>query len=114
MKEFGNSREFLFGSEIPWETVGDGVERQILGFDRSVMMVNVKFRKGAIGPVHQHYHTQVSHVIHGKFEMTIDNVSKILEKGDSFYVPPNVPHGTICLEDGILLDVFSPLREDFM
>tara|TARA_R110000868_G_scaffold121034_3_gene321132 strand:- start:28229 stop:28576 length:348 start_codon:yes stop_codon:yes gene_type:complete len=114
MKKFGSSKEFLIGDEIAWETVGEGVQRQITGYDDSVMMVNVKFDKGGIGPVHKHYHSQVTYIARGKFEMTIADETRILKEGDSFYIPSNVLHGLVCLEKGLLVDVFSPIREDFM
>ncbi|MET7027948.1 cupin domain-containing protein [Sediminicola luteus] len=114
MKTFGASKEFLIGDEIAWETVGEGVQRQIMGYDDKIMLVNVKFAKGGIGPMHEHYHSQVTYVVSGKFEMTIGKETRILKGGDSFYIPPHVMHGAICIEDGVLIDVFSPIREDFM
>ncbi|MCB0442440.1 MAG: cupin domain-containing protein [Flavobacterium sp.] len=78
------------------------------------MMVNVKFKKGGIGEMHHHIHSQVTHIAEGKFEVTINNETKLLQKGDSFFVAPNLEHGVICLEDGLLIDVFSPMREDFI
>jgi quercetin dioxygenase-like cupin family protein len=50
----------------------------------------------------------------GSFEVTIRGETKILKGGDAFYIPPNVLHGAVCLEDGVLIDVFSPIRVDFM
>ena len=78
------------------------------------MVVSVKFEKGAIGTVHDHIHTQGSYVVSGKFEITINGKSEILEAGDGFYVPPHAPHGAKCLEAGILIDSFNPAREDFL
>lgn len=114
MQEFGSSKEFLFGNEIPWEIVGEGVKRKILAFDDRVMLVNVQFETGAIGSLHEHYHTQVTYVAKGKFDVTINGVTKMLQEGDSFYIPPHAIHGVLCLEEGMLTDVFSPIREDFM
>ncbi len=114
MKSFGSSKEFIIGKEIQWETVGEGVERQIMGYDDKIMLVNVKFDKGGIGVMHQHYHSQVTYVISGEFDVTIGEETKTLKGGDSFYIPPNVTHGAICKESGFLIDVFSPIREDFM
>ena len=101
-------------NEIPWEDLGNGVERQLFGFDDTVMMVKVKFEKGAIGELHSHFHTQVSYVESGAFEMVIGDLTKIIRSGDGFCVQPNVVHGTKCIEAGILVDVFAPLREDFL
>lgn len=114
MKKIGSSNEFVIGKEIAWETVGEGVKRQILGYDDTLMLVNVKFEEGGIGVMHKHYHAQVTYVQSGKFKVTIGDETRILEGGDSFYIPPNVMHGAVCLEEGYLIDTFSPIREDFM
>ncbi|TDE44884.1 cupin domain-containing protein [Flavobacterium rhamnosiphilum] len=105
---------FYVESENPWEAVAEGVKRQITGYDVSIMMVKVAFEKGGIGPIHQHYHSQTSYVVSGKFEVTINDEKKILQAGDAFYIEPNILHGAICLEGGMLIDVFSPIREDFI
>lgn len=104
---------FFDGKHTEWEVVEEKIQRQIVGFDDKIMMVNVRFEKGGIGAMHKHHHSQVTHVAEGKFEVTIDDEKKILEKGDSFYIPSNVMHGVVCLESGLLIDVFSPVREDF-
>ena len=79
-----------------------------------IMLVKVKFEKGAVGSVHEHHHIQVSYVESGAFEMTIGDEMKILKAGDGFYVLPHVFHGSVCIEPGVLIDVFSPHREDFL
>ena len=114
MKSFGASKEFIMGEEIAWETVGEGVRRQIMGYDDRIMLVNVEFEKGGIGPMHQHHHSQVTYVISGQFDLTIGEETRRMKGGDAFYIPPNVMHGAICVEKGVLIDVFSPIREDFM
>jgi quercetin dioxygenase-like cupin family protein len=114
MKSFGASKEFIMGDEVAWETVGEGVRRQIMGYDDKIMLVNVEFDKGGVGPMHQHYHSQVTYVISGQFDLTIGDETKRMKGGDAFYIPPNVMHGAICVEKGVLIDVFSPIREDFM
>jgi quercetin dioxygenase-like cupin family protein len=105
---------FFDGKHTEWEVVEEKIQRQIVGFDDKIMMVNVRFEKGGIGAMHKHHHSQVTHIAEGKFEVTIDDEKKILEKGDSFYIPSNVMHGVVCLESGLLIDVFSPVREDFL
>lgn len=108
------SNIFQTADDISWEDLGDGVQRQMLGFDAKAMMVKVKFESGAIGSVHQHPHTQVTFVESGSFLVTIDGNSALLKKGDGFRVPSNALHGVKCEEAGVLVDVFSPLREDFI
>lgn len=114
MQSFGASKEFIKDEDLEWESVGDGIKRKIMGYDDSIMMVNVLFEKGAIGTLHEHYHSQVTNVAKGVFEVTISNVTQVMKEGDCFYIPPHAIHGVLCLEDGLLIDVFSPVREDFM
>ena len=114
MKSFGTSKSFLLTKDKEWETVGEGVKRKIMGYDDKIMLVHVAFGKGGIGPMHQHYHSQVTHVASGVFDVTIDGETQRLSTGDNFYIPTNVLHGAICIEAGELIDVFSPIREDFM
>ena len=63
---------------------------------------------------HQHYHSQVTYVASGKFELTIGDRKEILSTGDGYYVEPDQPHGCVCLEAGVLIDTFSPMRADFL
>ena len=78
------------------------------------MMVKVKFDQGAIGSMHEHYHSQATYVVSGKFELTIGDKKEILSAGDGYYVAPDELHGCVCLEAGILIDTFSPVRADFL
>lgn len=105
---------FQIENEVEWENAAPGITRQIYGYDDKIMLVKAKFEKGAVGSLHEHHHSQVTYVDSGAFEMTIGDEKKIIRKGDGFYVPPHVMHGTVCLEPGMLIDVFSPLREDFL
>lgn len=105
---------FHIGSEIPWQDLGSGVQRQMLGFNDQLMVVKVKFDTGAIGLQHEHPQSQSSFVNSGVFELTIGNEKKILKAGDGYYVPPNTVHGAVCLQAGMVIDSFNPCREDFL
>lgn len=108
------SDAFIFSKDAPSEVVGEGLTRQLLGYEESVMVARVTFEEGAEGYVHAHPHSQVSYVESGEFDVYIDGVEKRLGPGDSFYVQPNLDHGAVCRRAGVLLDVFSPVREDFL
>ncbi|MDP5169178.1 MAG: cupin domain-containing protein [Bacteroidia bacterium] len=114
MKSKTQSKEFLFGADIEWEEVAPKLKRQVMGFDDKIMLVKVDFKAGGIGQMHEHHHSQVTYVESGEFDMTIGDAVHTLRAGDSFYVPPHVLHGCVCVQDGVLIDVFSPLREDFL
>lgn len=105
---------FVHDRDVAWEQVGEGVKRKIMAYDDQLMVVKVEFKRDSVGNLHQHTHSQITHVESGSFEVTINNNKQILKAGDAFYIPPNVNHGCICLENGILIDVFSPMREDFI
>lgn len=105
---------FVEDNEVDWTPVAEGVTRKVMVFDDKVMLVRVKFEKDGVGSLHQHYHSQVTHVESGSFEVNIDGEKKILHAGDAFYIPPNIKHGCVCLQDGVLIDVFSPMREEFV
>lgn len=107
------SLNFLFGDEVPVKDMGDGVKRQILGHNDDIMLVKNSFETGAEGYQHRHYHSQIAYVESGVFDVTIDGITKRQKAGDCFFVPPNVMHGAVCIEAGVLLDMFSPIREDF-
>jgi quercetin dioxygenase-like cupin family protein len=97
-----------------FEDLGGGVKRKILTYDKNLMMVKVAFEKGGIGALHHHFHTQMAYVESGVFEVEIAGEKKILRAGDVYHIPPNVIHGAVCLESGVLIDIFTPMREDFV
>lgn len=108
------NQKFNFAKEASFEELGGGVKRKILAYGDALMQVEVHFEKGAVGAMHSHVHSQLTYVLSGKFEFTIDGETKIVSAGDTLYKTPNVVHGCVCLEEGVLLDTFNPLREDFL
>jgi quercetin dioxygenase-like cupin family protein len=105
---------FAFDRDLPWEPAGEGVRRKVLTYDSGVMMVRVAFEAGAVGPPHAHPHVQCSLVERGVFDVTIAGRTERLRAGDSFLVPSGALHGAVAVEEGVLLDVFTPMREEFV
>lgn len=105
---------FIEDKDITWEFPDPGIRRKVMAYNDQLMLVRVDFEQGAIGTLHEHYHSQISHVESGAFEVEIDGQKKVLRAGDAFYVPPDTVHGVVCLEAGVLIDVFNPSREDFI
>ena len=103
-----------FNSEIESEVCGEGVKRKILAYADELMCVENHFEKRAIGALHHHPHTQITYVASGKFEFTIDGEVHTVSAGDTLLKQEGVMHGCTCLEDGILIDIFTPMREDFL
>lgn len=105
---------FIEEQQIPWQTADEGIGRKVLAYDPSIMLVKVDFEQGAVGKVHKHVHVQITYIESGVFEVEIADEKKILKAGDGFHVPSNTEHGVVCLEKGVLIDVFSPMREEFL
>lgn len=105
---------FIFHNETTLEDLGNGVTRRILAHDGNMMAVEVNFEKGAIGPLHNHPHEQLTYVLSGEFEFTIGEEKHVVRAGDTLYKRPNIMHGCVCLQPGTLLDTFTPVREDFL
>lgn len=101
-------------AEKALKDLGGGVQRRVLAYSEDLMTVEVVFEKGAVGAVHTHPHTQCTYVLSGKFQYTVEGEPVELGPGDSIVVPPDLPHGTVCLEAGVLLDTFTPMRKDFI
>ncbi|MGI9272735.1 MAG: cupin domain-containing protein [Woeseiaceae bacterium] len=108
------SDAFLLGRGTPVEDLGGGIKRQMFGYNDTLMMVKVSFEAGAVGDVHSHPHSQASYVESGEFDVFIDGVETRVGPGDSFFIHPDLDHGAVCREAGVLLDIFSPVREDFL
>lgn len=105
---------FMNSPKSEAEDLGGGIHRTLLGYDNKILMAKIWFDEGAIGEVHDHHHSQVSYIASGKFEVEIDGKKQILEQGGCFFVPSMTRHGIVCLEPGVLIDAFSPAREDFL
>lgn len=106
---------FTINQQVKLEDLGEGVSRKILSYDKKIMAVEVHFEKGAIGALHKHPHEQIGYVVSGAIEYQEEGLeNKVLVSGDSYHVAPNKVHGVIALEETVLLDVFTPMREDFI
>jgi quercetin dioxygenase-like cupin family protein len=78
------------------------------------MLVRWEFRKGAVAARHSHPHEQIVMMIEGKLRLTVGDDNTIMAPGDIVVIPPGVPHEAQALEDTLVLDIFSPPREDFL
>ncbi len=105
---------FFKNEDIEFEHLDDLIKRKIVARGGDMMIVEMTFKKGGIGKLHDHFHEQVSYCISGKIEFTVNGETTIIGPGDSVYMPPDSVHGAKVLEDAVLLDIFTPQREDFL
>lgn len=108
-----DERWVMYDSTVP-RTVAPGVVRRILAYNKDVMCVENTFEKGAVGALHSHPHTQITYVVSGAFEFEIDGEKRTVRAGDTLLKTDGVEHGCVCAEAGVLLDIFTPMREDFV
>jgi quercetin dioxygenase-like cupin family protein len=106
--------QWVFGKDIEGESAAPGVIRKVLAYCDSMMCVVNEFDEGAIGAMHSHPHTQITYIAEGRFSFTIGGEEKEVGKGDTLCKQNGVPHGCVCLEKGVLVDFFTPMREDFL
>ncbi|MBQ8068364.1 MAG: cupin domain-containing protein [Solobacterium sp.] len=105
---------WLSDRDVEGVAAAEGVERRIKSYTDELMVVENVFQKGAVGALHSHPHTQITYVVSGKFEFNIGGEKRIVTAGDTMLKKNGIEHGCVCLEAGILLDIFSPMREDFV
>ena len=114
MGKTSKNQVWNFNADIDSESCAPGVKRKVLAYGEELMCVENFFEEGAIGALHHHSHTQITYVVTGEFEFTIDGESKIVRAGDTLLKRNSVEHGCVCRKAGILLDIFTPMREDFV
>ena len=101
------------GETLPQE-VAPGVTRRVLAYTDGLMCVENHFAQGAVGSLHSHPHTQITYVVSGEFSFTIGGETRTVRAGDALLKEDGIVHGCTCLKAGILLDIFAPMREDFI
>ncbi|MCF8482397.1 MAG: cupin domain-containing protein [Rhodospirillum sp.] len=101
-------------SPYPVVSTDPGVTRQVLSQREELMVVAFDFQKDAVGALHRHPHVQSTFVRSGRFQFSVDGETRDLGPGDSLVVPSNGEHGCRCIEAGMLIDTFTPRRDDFL
>ena len=101
-------------SKIPIEKTAEGIERQMV-VGENMMMCRFRFAPFVVTNEHTHPHEQMTLVVKGKVKFFISGEEHILSAGDVIHFPPHNRHGATMLdEEVILIDIFSPIREDFL
>jgi len=101
-----------------WNTVAveqltDNIKRRMI-VGTNEMLVRWEFTKGAVAARHSHPHEQIVVMVHGKLRLIVGDAETIMGNDDIVVIPPNTPHEAHALEDTVVIDVFSPPREDFL
>jgi quercetin dioxygenase-like cupin family protein len=91
-----------------------GLTRRVLAYNDKLFLAEHEMKKGWVGKVHSHPHEQVVYVVSGHLTITSQGRTFDLQKGDTFVVRGGVEHGASALEDSLVIDVFTPCREDYL
>lgn len=103
----------IFSNNVPTTSPEPGMQRQVLAHSPQLMVVRHLFKKGWVGAAHAHPHHQLVYVISGAIAITVNGQTQTAKTGDSFVVDGGVEHQASALEDSEVLDVFTPIREDY-
>ncbi|GAA3512120.1 cupin domain-containing protein [Aquimarina addita] len=103
------SEVFFETKEKSWEDTAPGIKKRMIGYD-----INIVSEKESFGYFYNHFHSQTAKVESKSFEAIVGNQKKNLNGGDDFFTPLNVSNKAVCLESGVLIDVFSPIGKDFL
>lgn len=92
----------------------DGARRKILSYGGNLMLVQFEFDAGTTSWLHNHPHEQVGYVVSGEIDYIAEGQSPVrLRAGGSYYVPSNLKHQVVTFAPTVLIDAFTPVREDF-
>jgi quercetin dioxygenase-like cupin family protein len=105
--------QFYQWSVVPTDLVAPGVARQYVSGDR-VTVARFTLKKGALVPRHAHENEQITQVLTGALKFMIDGSEVVLRDGDVLQIPSWMEHEVQVLEDTLVIDVFSPLRQDWI
>ncbi|UFS72051.1 cupin domain-containing protein [Geomonas sp. RF6] len=92
----------------------DGVAQKTLVHGEKSLMVEFVLQKNTVLPLHSHPHEQTGYLVKGKIRLTIDSDCHTVMPGDSWCIPGSVVHSAEAIEDSVAIEVFSPVREDYL
>lgn len=91
-----------------------GILQKTLVYGDRTLMTEFRLSRGCKIPHHAHPHEQTGYLISGRIRLSIDDHIHEATPGDSWAIPENTSHGAECLEDAVVIEVFSPVRDDYL
>ncbi|MDL2226966.1 cupin domain-containing protein [Deltaproteobacteria bacterium OttesenSCG-928-M10] len=105
---------FICGREAEAKPIGEGMARKVLCYSPQLMICEISLKKGALVPEHRHPHEQSTYVVSGRCRAFINDEAHEMTAGDNVFFKSDMPHRIEALEDTVVLDIFTPMREDFV
>ena len=108
-------KQIAHANQEPAFATPDGALRRVLSYGGGLMLVQFTFEAGATSWLHSHPHEQVGYVVSGEIDFNMEGHEPVrLKAGGSYYVPPDVKHNITTYAPTVLVDVFTPIRQDFL
>ena len=114
MKKPDKGQVWVGYEDVLVENMPTWQERRILAYGEDMMCVENIFEPGDKAPWHKHFHTQITYVIEGEFDFNVEGEHRLVGPGDSVFMAPHAYHEVICTKPGKVIDLFAPMREDFV
>ncbi len=92
----------------------DKVKMKTLAYGEKTLLSEFKLEQGAVLPKHRHPHEQTGYLVSGRLDLTIADTTHRVLPGDSWCIPGNVYHEAFAHEQSVAIEVFSPVREDYI
>jgi len=105
---------FYKKDESKYKKALEGISFKTLVYGEKTLLSEFRLEKGSVVPMHQHPYEQTGYIISGRMNFTIGEEKFVAKPGDSWSIPENVEHGVEVLKDAIVIEVFSPVREDYL
>jgi len=99
--------------EMEKEILSPTIGRKIIAVEKA-MVAQVFLAKGAVVPEHHHESEQITYILEGALEFQIEGQTVVVSAGQVLRIPSHVPHAAVALEDTLDLDIFSPIRHDWL
>ncbi len=101
-------------SDVDYHPALDRIERKTLVYGEKTLMMEFRLRKGAVLPRHSHPHEQTGYLVKGRVRLFLGAETWEAQAGDSWCIPGGMEHGADILEDSVAVEVFAPVREDYL
>jgi quercetin dioxygenase-like cupin family protein len=98
---------------VPLEVMSEVISRKVISGQKA-MVAQVFLKKDAVVPEHHHESEQITYILEGALKFELEGQEVIVRQGEVLHIPSNVPHRAVALEDTLDLDIFSPIRTDWL
>jgi quercetin dioxygenase-like cupin family protein len=107
------THKFQSWDSVPLEQMSEVISRKLVTGDKA-MVAQVFLKKDAVVPEHHHESEQITYILEGALKFELEGTEVVVRKGEVLHIPSNVPHRAVALEDTLDLDIFSPIRTDWL